>query len=425
MLALLGSLLSLSLVDTAPAELNAYALRRDSSSAWRVSQRLRERTDIDLTSQSWRGIPWKHLVVVIEPAKLVHKGLAVLVITGGDPNSADLKSAKIVADKSGMPVATLFHVPNQPIWNRKEDDLIAHTFEQFIASGDATWPLLFPMVKSAVRCMDVLVGATAKSRNPLKRFIITGASKRGWTTWLTAATGDKRVAGIAPMVFDNLDFRAQLNHQIASWGKYSEMIADYTDRGLQKILDTPRGSMLLRIVDPLSYLSRITCPTLIVSGANDRYWTVDALSLYWNSLKQRKAAVIVPNAGHDLGDGTKALDALGAFARSCAGEFRFPTVSMRLEERSEGLRFTIQSQNAQPKEVRIWRAGSNTLDFRDSVWQEAVSMLTGVSSPGTTIQALLARPQSNAAYFAEGVFEHKGKRFSLCAPVQVVAKSQG
>ena len=39
----------------------------------------------------------------------------------------------------------------------------------------------------------------------LKKFMVAGGSKRGWTTWTTAAV-DKRVFGAIPIVMDMLDF---------------------------------------------------------------------------------------------------------------------------------------------------------------------------------------------------------------------------
>ena len=44
--------------------------------------------------------------------------------------------------------AAVNKVPNQPLYDgRKEDALIAYTFDQFLKTGDREWPLLFPMTE--------------------------------------------------------------------------------------------------------------------------------------------------------------------------------------------------------------------------------------------------------------------------------------
>ena len=111
---------------------------------------------------------------------------------------AGLRVRPNLGQASGLPVAVLFQIPNQPIGGREEDDLIAHTFEQFFMTGDPTWPLLFPRVKSVIRTMDALEQSTKGADDPLTKFVLTGASKRGWTAWLAGAIDDDRIGGYDP-----------------------------------------------------------------------------------------------------------------------------------------------------------------------------------------------------------------------------------
>src|SRR5690606_38003278 len=145
----------------------------------------------------------------------------------------------------------LLQVPHQPILDGlTEDALIAHSMARYVETRDPDWPVLLPMTKAATAAMDA-VQAAAREHWGLEteRFVVTGASKRGWTAWLTAAV-DPRVVAVAPMVFDVLDMRRQMAHQQATWGGASGQIRDYQERDLPRLLRTPVGDALLDLVDP-------------------------------------------------------------------------------------------------------------------------------------------------------------------------------
>ena len=224
-------------------------------------------TTLALTSQVWQGITWKHELSVYEPREIAHADAMLLFITGGDHNSKqndnDHKQAFMLAQLCGARVAVLRQVPNQPLLDGKtEDELIAETFVRYLKTGDENWPLLFPMTKSAVRAMDALQAFAKEKGKPVERFVVTGGSKRGWTTWLTGAVDD-RVVAIAPMVIVMLNLGKQGPNQLKVWGKYSEQIDDYVARGLMEKTDTPEGTKLWKMVDPFTYRDRLTKPKLL------------------------------------------------------------------------------------------------------------------------------------------------------------------
>jgi PhoPQ-activated pathogenicity-related protein len=247
---------------------------------------------------------------------------------------------------------------------------------------------------------------------------VTGASKRGWTTWLTGAA-DSRVKGIAPMVIDVLNMAAQMPHQLEVWGAYSDEIDDYTERGIQDRMAIPEGQKLNSIVDPFSYRDRLTMPKLILIGTNDPYWPVDAVNLYFDQLKGEKHILYVPNAGHDLGDGRRAIAGIVAFFMSVASGTPLPAFSWDVKRDGNSAVLTVKA-GTKPIEVNLWSATTPTRDFRPSPWQK-VAMSAGLEN---SYRANVEIPQTgHIAFYGELVYPIiGGQRYSLCTPMNVFGR---
>ncbi|MBQ7257820.1 MAG: hypothetical protein IJS60_09040 [Abditibacteriota bacterium] len=258
---------------------------------------------VDMVSQTWQDVQIKNTVVLLVPDDLKIKDTAVLLNTGGSYDNSSIWASLggMLAKLVSVPICIVFDIPNQPMWDKKEDALMSWTFKQALDDKDFTKkPLLLQMAKAVIKSMDTIEEVSKeKCDTKIDKFIITGASKRGWTSWISAGTKDKRIIGIMPIVFDFLDMKEQLTHQKEYYGDLSIQIGDYTELNFDKIIYTPEAKTLLELIDPFYY--DIDIPKLIINGTNDPYWTLDSSSIYYPKLKGEKYLFYKPNAGHDMG----------------------------------------------------------------------------------------------------------------------------
>ncbi|MFT4734760.1 MAG: PhoPQ-activated pathogenicity-related protein [Algoriphagus sp.] len=331
-----------------------------------------------LSSQKWREYTWRHQLTIFIPKKILYDG-AMLFISGGSNKEEQPNWSKSdnlwqplaeMADKNKAVAALIKQVPNQPLYgDLTEDALISYTLHQFKLDNDYSWPLLFPMVKSAVRSMDAVQEFTKqKAKFDVNNFVISGASKRGWTTWLTSAIDDKRVKAIGPMVIDMLNMPATLNYQFTTYGKYSIEIEDYVKLGIPQGAGTEDGRILTTMIDPFSYRKNMTLPKMLFIGTNDAYWTVDAIKHYLGEIPGKNMIHYVPNVGHDLGGGEQAFEALSAFFGTTIMDKTYPVITWAINDTSHGADLLVNIEPNDIVEATLWQTTSSDRDFRNNLW---------------------------------------------------------
>jgi PhoPQ-activated pathogenicity-related protein len=362
---------------------------------------------LEMTSQTWRPAAvdrpaWKHWLVVYRPTKLTHS-TALLFIGGDDngdppPDTADDDFSNI-ARLTNSVVAELQMVPNQPLTfagddfgPRVEDELISYNWRHYLDSGDTLWLTRLPMTKSAVRAMDTVTAFLAGKQgggHNVDHFVVAGASKRGWTTWTTAAV-DKRVVGIVPIVIDVLNVKPSFVHHYRSYGFWAPAVKDYFREGIMDRMGDPRFAELLSIVDPYSYRERYTMPKLLLSSAGDQFFLPDSSQFYFDDLPGEKHLRYLPNSDHSLHD-TDAIDSLIAFYHAVLTNTARPDFSWHLGHGA------IRIETAtKPAEVKLWKATNpEHRDFR-------------LESVGPIYESVPLEPQSNGNYLAQVPEPEKG-----------------
>jgi PhoPQ-activated pathogenicity-related protein len=249
------------------------------------------------------------------------------------------------------------------------------------------------------------------------RFVVSGASKRGWTTWTTAAV-DRRVIAIAPAVIDLLNVEPSFIHHWRAYGAWSDAVKDYVDQGIMDWIGTPQFRALMRIEEPYEYRERLTMPKMMVNAAGDEFFLPDSSQFYFSDLKGEKHLRYVPNTSHSL-DKSDAIETVEAFYASIVKDTPRPQFTWSFE-RDGAIKVVARDR---PSEVRLWQATNPTArNFRlDVIGPAYTSTVLTPSGPNTWIGRVPTPATGWTAYFVELTFPSGGKYpLKLTTAVRVV-----
>ncbi len=409
--------------------LDRYVAAPDPSFTWKVLRELPAEgvtaTLLDMTSQRWLSEQeverplWTHWLTVIRPAK-VTSDVALLFITGGSlerqPPASPPAWLVDAARNTGTITAELRLVPNQPVVftddpahaKRTEDDFIAYTWNKYLRTGDEKWPARLPMTKSAVRAMDAVTAFAATPAgggNKVGRFVVSGASKRGWTTWTTAAV-DQRVIAIAPAVIDMLNIEPSFIHHYRAYGAWSDAVKDYVEQGIMDWMGTPQFRALMKIEEPYEYRERLTMPKFLLNASGDQFFLPDSSRFYFDDLRGEKHLRYVPNASHSM-DKTDALENVQAFYAAIVTDTPRPQIKWTFEKDGS---IKVVSKD-RPDRVLMWQATNPAArTFRqDAIGDAYQSTPLTPSGPNTWVAKARVPPKGWTAFFVELAFPTGGK----------------
>jgi len=224
------------------------------------------------------------------------------------------------------------------------------------------------MTKAAVRAMDTLDQfSRSLGRPPITRFAVAGASKRGWTTWTTAAV-DKRVIAAIPLVMDELNFLKNIRHHYSAYGGWSFALNDYYSLNFTRKLDDPNTQKIFDIVDPIVYKDRLTMPKMVVNAGGDEFFLPDDWRYWYEEMTPETNFLMVPNAEHSLATGIlEIIPAVEAFVVGVLQHVNRPTFTWTHDD-DNGVITVYNTSPHKPLNVTMWYAFSakNTgrRDFR-------------------------------------------------------------
>ena len=329
-----------------------------------------------LDKKKVEDVEWSHYVDIVIP-KETQTETGIMFIDSGVTDETYFRLDSISLDyalKTKSIIVNIHNIPAQPInflasdqENFYEDDLIAFAWSQFLERGakkkDIEWLPRLPMTRAVVRSMDLAQEIALQNSKELSEFVVSGASKRGWTAWTTAAVDD-RIVGVVPMVIDMLNLVPSFENHFRSYGEFSPAVQEYVKYNIPDWMGTEEFKVLMSYVEPYSFKDKFTMPKYIINAGSDEFFSTDSWRFYYEELPENKLIRYVPNANHSLSGEYLSNDLVSFFYR-VVNKIDLPILEWELVDGNLKVYLDYEGEYS----VSIWRAFNvDGRDFR--LWQE-------------------------------------------------------
>jgi hypothetical protein len=258
------------------------------------------------------------------------------------------------------------------------------------------------MVKASLRAMDAVTEFVAQKLPELgcqlDYYVVAGASKRGWTTWLVGVVDPTRVMAIVPIVLDAINFAAVEHHQWRSYNGWSWALADYYDMGIMTRLDTPEMLQLQQNVDPYFFKERLTMPKLVVNAFLDEFQQPDDTHYWWSDMPEPKHFIMTPNAEHSEITGIlEIVPAIGTWIMYLLEQEAVPVFTWDISESTGEIKATLDDTGTVHAATLYWGYScGNNVDIVHGAVKRRDFRVVSVDAPCAC--GLIDRPDVIAGY---------------------------
>ncbi|EEI9684169.1 PhoPQ-regulated protein [Salmonella enterica] len=385
----------------------------------------------NLNSQTWspQGVVsperWQNGVDIYIPDSAREKNALAVINNGSNNNGSGTPVAPTnfneeelsrIAIATRTVVISVSNVPNQVLSYQGvttplgEDNSVAYSWKLFIGDThkyqDAS--LHIPMAASVSQAFRL--AKKELTQQNINKFIVTGASKRGWAAWLTALS-DPDVGAVVPFAMDLLNTQKSLEHMYQSYGKnWPVAFYPYYNQGIDQQIGTDKFARLMRLEDPLTYLNtdmgdRLKIDKYIINASGDDFYVPDNSHFYYGLLPGSKSLRVVPNSTHN-GILSVAEQSLITFVNRFQEKQKLPEITENVQSRGDGKKELVVNFSEKPVAILQWTAKNPAArDFRYACDIKYNSVPVSLATGDNTLSISLTTPDSGwQATYIEATF---------------------